>query len=158
MLRLLVPFLTGAVSGEVTTAIHRTKRRAATMFVIGLLALAGTAFLLVTIYLALARTYGDIWAALIVAAGCFALAIIGLIVMKISDAYYKRRMRERTHVDGSAVLTATALAALPMLAKRPMLIASALPIIGLAVYAFMSEGAAGTREKSRRDSRGGAGR
>jgi len=153
MLRLLIPFLTGAVSGEVTTAIHRTKRRAVTMSIIGLLALAGAAFLLVTIYLALAHVFGDIWAALIVAAGCFALAILGLIVMKISDAYYKRRMRERTHIDGSTVLTATALAALPVLAKRPLLVAAALPIVGLAAYAFMSEGTADP--KNRRDGRGG---
>lgn len=153
MLRLLIPFLTGAVSGEVTTAIHRTKRRALTMLAIGLLALAGAAFLLVTIYLALARAYGDVWAALIVALGCFALAIIGLIVVKISDAYYKRRMRERTHIDGSTVLTAAALAALPVLTRRPLFIAAALPVIGLAAYVFMSEGTVETKEKRRRGPR-----
>ncbi|PRD43997.1 hypothetical protein C5748_09150 [Phyllobacterium phragmitis] len=148
MLRLLLPFLTGAVTGEVGTAIHRTKRRAATMLAIGLFALAGAAFLLVTIYFALARYFGDLYAALIVALGCFAVAIIGLIVMKISDAYDKRRMRERKNFDGSTILTATALAALPVLAKRP-LIAAALPIIGLAAYALMSDGTAGAKGKTR---------
>ncbi|RCS23749.1 hypothetical protein DUT91_10710 [Phyllobacterium salinisoli] len=151
MLRLLLPFLTGAVTGEVGHAVRRTKRRAGFMLATCLFALAGMIFLLVTIYLALARHYGDIYAALMVAAGCFVVAIMALVAMKISDASHKRRVRERPNFDGSALLTAGVLAALPVLIKRP-LVAAALPIIGLAAYALMSD-TGSPRGKRRRDDR-----
>jgi hypothetical protein len=41
-----------------------------------------------------------------------------------------------------------------VLAKRPLLVAAALPIVGLAAYAFMSEGTAD--RKNRRDGHGGS--
>ncbi|WP_146226073.1 hypothetical protein [Phyllobacterium leguminum] len=130
-------------------AIRQITRKTALLSAIAFFVLTGVIFLLATIYLALARAFGDIHAALFVALGCFALAFIGFIAIKILDARRRRRqVREHTRVDGSAVLTATALAVLPELMKRP-LIAAAMPIIGLAAYAFLFNGE-GTPKNRRR--------
>lgn len=148
MLRLLIPLLTGTAAGEVGAAMHRTKSKVALLSVIAFFALAGTVFLLATVYLALARTFGDIHAALFIALGCFTLAIIGLIAIKIVDSKRRRqRIEQRQQVDGSAVLTAAALALLPELMKRP-LIAAALPVVALAASAFLFDGK--DKDKKRR--------
>jgi hypothetical protein len=146
MLRLLLPLLTGTATGEIRAVVRHTKRKTILLSAIALFALAGVIFLFATIYLALARILGDVYAALIIALGCFTVAIIGLIVIKILDVRRQRRRQEHQRVDGSAVLTATALAVLPELMKRP-LIAAALPIIGLAVSAFFVDGKGRKREK-----------
>ena len=150
MLRLLLPLLTGTATAEVSAAMHRTKSKVALLSVVAFFALAGMVFLLATIYLALARTFGDIHAALIIALGCFTLAIIGLIAIKIVDTRRQRqRIEQRPQVDGSAVLTAAALALLPELMKRP-LISAALPVVALAASAFLFDGK-GKDKKHRRE-------
>jgi chromate transport protein ChrA len=140
---MLRPFL-DAVSDEVGAAVSRTKQKGAVIAAIAFFALAGVIFLLVTIYLVLAHRLGDVYAALIVAIGCFVLALVGVMAIKILEARQRRRLREmrdRNRERVSTVLTTAATAALPQLVKRP-LVASALPIIGLAAFAFFFEGGA----------------
>ncbi|GGA96168.1 hypothetical protein GCM10011491_25700 [Brucella endophytica] len=131
-------------------AIREWKYKGAWMAVIAFFTLVGVIFLLATAYLALAVALGSVYAALIVALGCFAIAVIGLFAIKASEARRRRRMRERREAEGSSMLVAMALAALPSLTKRPLL-AAALPIIALAAYGLVSDGA---EAKGRHRSRG----
>ncbi|WP_420961261.1 hypothetical protein [Brucella sp. IR073] len=143
MLHLLLPFF----GQELGATIRGWKHKSAWIAVIAFFTLVGVSFLLATAYLALSMVLGSVYAALIIALGCFAIAIIGVFVLKMSEARRQRRIRERRESEGSTMLIATALAVLPSLTKRPI-IAAALPIIALAAYGLMSDGAA-ARNKDR---------
>ncbi len=139
MLKLLAPLLSSAVSGELGSAVNRAKRRAIFLALIGILSVVGAIFLLVAGYIALAESFGELHAALILAGGAFVLALLAYIVMKISEMIARKRQRERSKVDKSTLLTIAALAAAPTVLKSRGLLMLAVPVIAFVGLSLLTK-------------------
>jgi chromate transport protein ChrA len=149
MLKLLAPLLTSLAAGEVGLAVKRIKRNAAFGVVIALFSSVAVIFLLVAAYIALADRYGDMRAALTLAAGSLVLAVIAFVAMKIAEGAERKRQRDRTKVDTSALLTMAALAAAPVILRSRALMMLAIPIAAFGGLSLLSK--ARSRKRPRRN-------
>ncbi|QND51022.1 hypothetical protein HB779_03295 [Phyllobacterium sp. 628] len=139
MLKLLAPLLTSVASGEFGSAIGRAKRRAVFLVLIGIVSAIGLIFLLLAAYIALAERFGNLHAALILAGGAFAIALLAYIVMKISEMIVRKRERQRSKIDTSALLTIAALAAAPTVLKSRGLLMLAVPIVAFTGLSLLTK-------------------
>jgi chromate transport protein ChrA len=139
MLKLLAPLLTSLAAGEVGLAVKRIKRNAVFGVVIALLSTIAVIFLLVAAYIGLADRYGDMRAALTLAGGSLVLAVVAFVAMKVAEGAERKRQRDRTKVDTSALLTVAALAAAPVILRSRALMMLAVPIAAFGGLSLLSK-------------------
>lgn len=105
------------------------------------LALAGTIFLVVAGFFALAELYGVIYAALILAAAFLVLALAVFLGTRIGEGRRRReRVDKRRSSETGALVTTAALTALPLLLKSPLLRTIGLPAAAIAAYLLVRGG------------------
>lgn len=151
MLSLIASF----ASGETVVALKRARRTAIVYLVVGFLVLLGAGFLLGALFVWTARHYGPIEAAILFGVVFIALALLILLIDKLTSQSRKTRAAERRKSDMTALGVATAVAVLPTLlrSRAGVLGALAAPAIAAAAYAIYRENARGPSD--RRPARGG---
>lgn len=139
MLKLFAPVLSSILGTEVEVAARRARRNAQFYAVIAGAVLTATFFLLIAVFFALAMKFGLIGSALIISAVCLILAVAAYIINRLLDNAEKRRLAERrAALDTNAALTAAAVAAVPVLLKKP-LVTLAVPLAGLVAFGLLSQ-------------------
>ncbi|QPC85714.1 hypothetical protein GA830_02425 [Mesorhizobium sp. NBSH29] len=114
---MLATLLASLASGETVAAVRRLRRTAVAYAVAGVLLLICGGFLVGAGYIWLAQRYGLIEAALIIAGGFFVLAMLVLLVNKVSSGVRRRYAKRRRKSELATIGTAAALAALPSLLR-----------------------------------------
>lgn len=140
---MLASLIASFASGE-TVMVARRARRAAIAYVLaGAAALCGAGFLVGALYIWAAQRYGGLQTSLGFGGGFLLLAILILLIHKLTATSRARRAAERRKVDMTAIGVAATLAALPTLlrGKNGGLGLGALlgPAIALAAYAIYRE-------------------
>lgn len=139
MLNLLMP-LAGLLGLEVEGLGNRIKGLAIVYAVILVFGAIGVGFLIAAGYIALAGALGPLNAALIMAGGFLAVALVTFIVMAVGEANRKKRLQEKRRAsDQGAFLTTAALTALPILARSPLLLKLGLPAAAIAAVALLKD-------------------
>lgn len=120
---------------EVEAVTDQIKRAVILNAIIGLFALIGIGFLLVSGFFALTLLVGPIYASLILGGGFLLLALAVLAGTKIDEGERKRRASEkRRSSETSAFMTTAALTALPVLLKSPLVRRLGLPAAAIAAF------------------------
>ncbi|MCO5059385.1 MAG: hypothetical protein M9905_16205 [Rhizobiaceae bacterium] len=138
---MLARLIAVVVSGEVGFAARRLRRKAIVMAVAALMSLFGLMFLLVAGYLAAARRFGAVEAAIGFGVAFLVIGLVLLLVQKIMSGISRRRAAERRGAETKALMGAAALAVLPSLLSRGGLATVAVPAALLAAYAIYRENA-----------------
>lgn len=139
MLKLFTPVISAIVGSEVQAVTQRAKRSAILYTIMALALLTGAFFLLIAVFFFLMMKFGLIISALIITAACVAVAIIAYIVNRVMDNAEKRRLEQRrAAIDTNAALSAAAVAAVPVLLKKPLL-TIAVPLAGLIAVSLLSQ-------------------
>lgn len=133
MLRLLAPLLSTLATGEIAVAVGRAKRSAVFMVFIAIFGVIGLSFALLALFIWLAGLYGPLWAAGIIAIASFVLALVAFITMKISQTAKRKRVRQRTPIDGTTLLKVAAIAAAPGVLSSRSLLLLAVPVAAAAL-------------------------
>jgi hypothetical protein len=135
---MLASLIGAFISGEALNAIQRVKGAAIAYAAAALLFLVGAGFLVGAAYVAAAREWGSITAALIFGAAFILVGIIVLVVRSIMASVRKRRDRRRSF-DLATIAAAAAVTALPLLIKRGGVASLLAPVVALAAYAVYRE-------------------
>lgn len=137
--------IAGLLSGETLEAAKRARSAAIAYSLASLVGLIGAVFLLVAAYIALARSYGPITAAVSMGVGFLILAGVLLLIHKLMQRRRVRLDTKRRKSELMAVATTAAIAILPTLVKGRggiiTLLAPAVAALGYVIY----------RENARRD-------
>lgn len=135
---MLASLLASLASGETVVALRRARRAAVVYLLSGVLALCGIGFLVGALYIWLAARYGRLETALMFGFGFIVLALIILLVDRITSRSRARRAAERRKSDFTALGVTAALAVLPGLlrsrAGAGVLAAPLLAALGYAIY------------------------
>ncbi|MBL8584930.1 MAG: hypothetical protein JNL61_22205 [Rhizobiaceae bacterium] len=130
--------IAGLLSGETLEAAKRARRAAIAYSLASLVALIGAVFLLVAAYIALARSYGAITAAVALGFAFLVLSAILLMVHKIMQGRRVRLDTKRRKSEMMAVATTAAIAALPTLMRGRggilTILAPAAAALGYVIY------------------------
>lgn len=138
----LLAVIGSIVSGEALDAVARARRAAIIYALAGLLGFAGLVFLLVAAFLATAREIGGVNAGLWFGGGFIALAVILVVIHKISAGIRARRIARRRKDETRTIVSTAAVALLPaLLASRTGSIALLVPAVGALAYAVYRENA-----------------
>lgn len=133
---MLGPLLASLVSAETGFAIQRL-RRVALSYAIAAIGLGvGAGFFVAAAYMAAARRWGDIEAALGFGALFILLAIFILVVHRVASGARARRQAVRRSADMKTLAGAAAIGLLPLLLRSPRaaLLAPLLGALGYAIY------------------------
>jgi undecaprenyl pyrophosphate phosphatase UppP len=137
---MLATLLASLASGETMVAIRRARRAAIVYSVAGLLVLCGVGFLIGALYIWLADHYGRLETALGFGVGFLVLALLIVLINRLTANSRAKRAAERRKSDLTALGVATALAVLPNLLRSRAGIGSLLaPAIAIAAYAIWRE-------------------
>ncbi len=135
---MLASLLASLASGETVVALRRARRSVLVYFLFGVLALCGVGFLVGAFYIWVAALYGSLAAALAFGGGFLVLALLVLVIDRVTAGSRAKRAAERRKSDMTAVGVATALTLLPSLLRGRAgvgaLIVPALAVIGYAIY------------------------
>jgi undecaprenyl pyrophosphate phosphatase UppP len=135
---MLASLLATLASGEMVVALRRARRAAIVYLLAGLLILCGVGFLIGAFYIWLATRYGRLEAALFLGVGFIVLAVLVLLVDRLTAKARARRVAERRKADLAALGIAAAAATLPGLLRSRAglgaLLAPALAVVGYAIY------------------------
>lgn len=133
---MLGSLLTAFLSGETVNVARRARRAAIAYLLAGIAALAGMGFLVGAGYVAAARRYGSIEAAVGFGFGFLAIAlaiVIGHAIMRKSRA---TRAKDRRAVDITTIASAAAITLLPTLARSKAGVGG-LVVPALAAFAYL---------------------
>jgi len=137
---MLATLLASLASGETMVAIRRARRAAIVYSVAGLLVLCGVGFLIGALYIWLADHYGRLETALGFGVGFIVLALLIVLINRLTANSRAKRAAERRKSDLTALGVATALAVLPNLLRSRVGVGSLLaPAIAIAAYAIWRE-------------------
>ena len=135
---MLASLLASLASGETAVAIRRARRAAIVYLLAGVAALCGVGFLIGALYIWLSDRYGRLEAALGFGVGFIALALVILLVHRLTAKSRARRVMAKRKSDLAAMGIAAAIAALPTLARSRVgigaLLAPALAVVAYAIY------------------------
>lgn len=115
----LLPIALQLAAVDVRSALRRSKRKVVLYSVAGLLVVSAYALALVAAVIWIGRTEGLVAGALVVAAGLIAAAILLFAASAVLDRQDRKRVREKT--ASTALLTTTAIAVLPLLARSKLM-------------------------------------
>jgi hypothetical protein len=137
---MLASLIAGFASGETLMAVRRA-RRAAVAYVLALVALlCSLGFLIGAGYIWASRHLGPIEAALVFAGGFFVLALVVLLIHRLTGEVRSRRIAAKRKSDLTAVGVTAALAILPTLFRGKAGLATvAGPAIAMLAYAIYRE-------------------
>lgn len=135
---MLASLIGALISGEAADAARRVKAAVIAYLIAGALFLCGAGFLIVAGYIATAREFGAITAALAFGAGFIVLGGIVLVTHRILAAR-RRRRRNRFSAEFATLAGAAAMAGLPLLLRRGGLGAAIAPLLALIGYAIYRE-------------------
>lgn len=137
---MLTSLIASLASGEAAVALKRARRAAVVYLVAGLLVLIGAGFLLGALFVWVAQRYGTIEAAILFGVVFIALALVILLVDRLTARSRATKAAERRKSDLTTLGVATALAVLPGLMRgRAGLGALLAPAIAAAAYAIYRE-------------------
>ncbi|GLS30586.1 hypothetical protein SAMN04488498_10397 [Mesorhizobium albiziae] len=137
---MLASLLAAFASGETFQVARRLRRAAIAYFLAGLAGLTALGFLVGAGYVAAARAYGSVEAALGFAAGFFLLAIIILIIHRIVAGMRARSIARKRSGELATIATAAAIAVLPTLLRGKGGLTTLLaPVLAVAAYAIFRE-------------------
>ena len=135
---MLASLLASFASGETVVAVRRARRALIAYVLAAMAALCGAGFFIGAFYIWAAERYGPIEAALWIGGGFVALAIVILVVHRLTAGMRARRAADRRKADLTAVGVAAALAVLPGLLRSRagfgVLLAPAIALAALAIY------------------------
>ena len=135
---MLASLLASLASGETVVAIRRARRAAIVYLLAGVAALCGVGFLIGALYIWFSDRYGRLEAALGFGVGFIALALVILLVHRLTAKSRARRVMAKRKSDLAAMGIAAAIAALPTLARSRVgigaLLAPALAVVAYAIY------------------------
>lgn len=138
----LIAVIGSIVSGEAADAIGRARRAAVIYAIAGVLGLLGAVFLLVAGYLATAREIGAVNAALWFGGGFLAVALLLVIVHRVTSTIRAKRVAARRKAETRTVVSTAAMALLPaLLASRGGALAVLVPAAAAMGYAVYRENA-----------------
>lgn len=137
---MLASLLASLASGETVLALKRA-RRMATIYLMAVIAGSiGAGFLIAALFIWTARKLGSLETALIFGAFFVVIALIILLVYKLTAGSRARRASEQRKSDMTAVAAAAGLAILPSLLRRPAgLTALVVPSLAAIAYAIYRE-------------------
>jgi len=135
---MLASLLASLASGETVVALRRARRAAVVYLFAGVFLLCGIGFLLGALYIWLAARYGSFETALMFGVGFIVLALIVLLIDRLTARSRRVRAAERRKSDFTAVGIAAALAILPNLVRTRagagVLVAPLLAAAGYMIY------------------------
>lgn len=135
---MLASLIASLASGETLQAIRRARRAAVAYLFAGVAGLCGVGFLLGALYIWLAELYGSLATAIGFGVGFIVLAVLILVIHRLTAGSRARRITERRKSDLTAMGIAAAIAALPTLTRSRAgmgaLLAPALAAVAYAIY------------------------
>jgi len=135
---MLASLIASLASGETLQAIRRARRAAVAYLLAGVAGLCGVGFLVGALYIWLAERYGSLATAIGFGIGFIVLALLILLVHRLTARSRARRVTEKRKSDLTAMGIAAAIAALPTLARSRAgvgaLLAPALAVVAYAIY------------------------
>lgn len=139
MLGVLVP-LAGLLGLEVEGMGRRVKVLIAVYAAIALLAGIGTCFLIAAGYIALSELLGLLPATLVMAGIFLVLALLIYLGFAIAESRRRKHLAEkRRAADAGTFITTAALAALPLLARSPLVARLGLPAAAITALAMLRD-------------------
>ncbi|OHV88908.1 hypothetical protein [Mesorhizobium sp. ORS 3428] len=136
----LVSLISTLASGEAMAVLRQARMTAILYGLAGILALCGIGFLVGAAYIWFAARYGPMATSLGFGAGFLALAVLVLLVDRLTAGMRARRRARRRKSDMTAVGVTAALALVPALAKRKGGLGAVLaPVVALIAYAIYRE-------------------
>ncbi|HEY6631166.1 MAG TPA: hypothetical protein VIZ90_06925, partial [Rhizobiaceae bacterium] len=114
---MLASLLASLASGETLQAIRRARRAAVAYLVAGVASLCGAGFLIGALYIYVSDRYGSLETSIGFGVGFIVLALLVLLVNRLTAETRAKRVAERRKSDLTALGIATAIAALPTLAR-----------------------------------------
>ncbi|MEW9834400.1 hypothetical protein [Mesorhizobium marinum] len=137
---MLASLLASLASGETVVALRRARRAAIVYLLVGLFAACGLGFLIGALYIWFAARYGSLEAAILFGLGFIVLALLVLLVDRLTAQSRARKAAERRKSDLTAIGVAAAMAALPgLLRSRVGLGATVVPALAVIAYAIYRE-------------------
>jgi hypothetical protein len=135
---MLASLLASLVSGRTAAAVQRARRAAVAYALAGLAAICGAIFLFVGLFIWASERYGDLEAALGIGACFVVIAVVILIIHRITAGFRARREARRRRADMTAAGVATAIALLPSLLRGKgglgLLLGPAAAVLAYAIY------------------------
>jgi undecaprenyl pyrophosphate phosphatase UppP len=135
---MLASLIASLASGETVVAIRRARRAAIVYLLASAAGLIGLGFLIGALYIWLAERYGRLESALGFGIGFIVLALLILLIHRLTAGSRAERAAERRKSDLTAMGVAAALAVLPGLMRSRAglgtLIAPALAVVAYAIY------------------------
>jgi undecaprenyl pyrophosphate phosphatase UppP len=135
---MLASLIASLASGETVVAIRRARRAAIVYLLAGTAGIIGVGFLIGALYIWLAELYGRLETALGFGVGFIVLALLIVLVHRLTAGSRAKRAAERRRSDLTAMGVAAALAALPGLMRSRAglgtLVAPALAVVAYAIY------------------------
>jgi undecaprenyl pyrophosphate phosphatase UppP len=135
---MLASLIASLASGETVVAIRRARRAAIVYLLAGTAGIIGVGFLIGALYIWLSELYGRLETALGFGVGFIVLALLIVLVHRLTAGSRAKRAAERRRSDLTAMGVAAALAALPGLMRSRAglgtLVAPALAIVAYAIY------------------------
>jgi undecaprenyl pyrophosphate phosphatase UppP len=135
---MLASLIATLASGETVVAIRRARRAAIVYLLAGTAGVIGVGFLIGALYIWLSELYGRLETALGFGVGFIVLALLILLVHRLTAGSRAKRAAERRRSDLTAMGVAAALAALPGLMRSRAglgtLLAPALAVVAYAIY------------------------
>lgn len=137
---MLARLIASIATGEVSGVVGQIRRKIIFFTVAGVFAACGVGFLLGAVYIWAARRWGDIEAAVGIGVIFFALALLIVVIQKISSRVKARRLARRRSTDVNMLAGAAALAILPSLLSRTGILGGVVaPLAAVAAYAIYRE-------------------
>ena len=137
---MLATLIAGLASGETMMAVRRAKRAAIAYLIAGIFLAIGIGFLIGAGYIWTAARYGALHAALYFSAGFVVVAILVIVINKLTAEKRVAEIKVKRKSEVTAIGVTTALAILPVLLRsRAGLGLIAAPAIALAGYAVYLE-------------------
>jgi undecaprenyl pyrophosphate phosphatase UppP len=135
---MLASLIASLASGETVVAIRRARRAAIVYLLAGTAGIIGVGFLIGALYIWLSELYGRLETALGFGVGFIVLALLIVLVHRLTAGSRAKRAAERRRSDLTAMGVAAALAALPGLTRSRAglgtLVAPALAVVAYAIY------------------------
>lgn len=137
---MLPTLIMSIISGEAADAAARARRAAIVYGVAAVLLFTGLGFLIGAGYIATARQFGNLEAALLFAGGFVVVAIVLIVGQRILSKARARRISARRRREVTGIAGAAALALLPtLLSRKGALPALAIPVIAAIAYTIWRE-------------------
>lgn len=149
---MLASLLASLASGETLQAIRRARRAAVAYLVAGVASLCGAGFLIGALYIYVSDRYGSLETSIGFGVGFIVLALLVLLVNRLTAETRAKRVAERRKSDLTALGIATAIAALPTLARSRVGLGALLaPALAAAAYAIYRENRRRPRRRPYKD-------